>query len=245
MDDQTPGPVSAGNGAVSERLQALLARAAHDQLAEQRAVTTALADLREQVVAIAALVRDGELASERRILAHVDEALLGLTEAVLGGRPTPRPPESLTEGEQGGWTAAESPLVEVQGGDALDDAIAAGAAERDPEVFENDADAEVSTDAPAELDDNPAPDSPAPDSPVLDHPVIDRSAPTDRAPDDPGPEDDTVRSAGPAARRIRGALPPMPPVRSARTGDPAGGDRDEDDDGHEDEPRRPWWRPGG
>ena len=145
----TPGP-----GAVSDRLRALLSRAAEEQLHEQRQVSAVLGELRallqdvdgraatgEQVERVAAGVRElsarvevrldgaqaradelaqevrqataavGQLVqdvhellegSERRLAAHVDDAVLALAEVVLRRR---RPAAAASEPEERGEAA--------------------------------------------------------------------------------------------------------------------------------------------
>ena len=116
----------ASGGATSERLQALLARAAQEQLTEQRQVSAVLADLHELVAGVgrrvdavrddlAALtarldgladrveaggpaVVDVAAASEQRLREHVDEAVLALAQVLL-------PPRR-------GAVAADGPLPE-------------------------------------------------------------------------------------------------------------------------------------
>ncbi len=331
MEEQTRSPVSTGSGAVSERMQALLSRAAEDQLAEQRAVSASLNDLRNQVVEVAEAVRAGDSAGtveqlrvelagnasevrrtyaqlserldtlaqrvdevatsvaqgERRILAHVDEAVLALAEALLRrrrpGRPepatTPAPGAASAEhfAEPGGHETVSVLARTLQGSglgtdvldiDELDRSIAAAEAEEAgdrpgtedgdvaPQVYDNDADAEVPTDAPAgssELSDGPG----QTDEGAVDHPEqIDRAGDSTgqpgaddqeqaAEPDEPlGPApavssgSRTGVTGGHAPRRARSAVPPLPPVMP---GSEQGHDSEEDEDSR----RRPWWRPGG
>lgn len=117
QDDGRPSPMS-------ERMRALLSRAAEEQLSEQRQVSAVLAELRDLVAdvddrlrvlearsaaqadAVAELVleraahtlvpqvaaavredlRETSEAAERRIVEHVDEAVLALAEALLRRR---------------------------------------------------------------------------------------------------------------------------------------------------------------
>lgn len=60
-----PGPGQPGGGAMSERMQALLSRAAEDQLTEQRQVSAVLADLRGLVAGLSDQLR--ETASSARL----------------------------------------------------------------------------------------------------------------------------------------------------------------------------------
>ena len=60
-----PGPGQPGGGAMSERMQALLSRAAEDQLTEQRQVSAVLADLRGLVAGLSDQLR--ETASSSRL----------------------------------------------------------------------------------------------------------------------------------------------------------------------------------
>lgn len=83
-------------GPVSARMQALLSLAVEEQVVEQRAMAGLLADLRAEIAALAEQVRalagvgdvvsQAVVDSERRVLAHVDDAAVALAEALLGRR---------------------------------------------------------------------------------------------------------------------------------------------------------------
>lgn len=96
------GPPAADDGPTAQRLQGLLARAAEEQLSEQRQVSAELVELRTVVGELTAqlvAVRQAVEALERRVeavvpavAAHVDEAVLALADVLLrrrrGGRDT-------------------------------------------------------------------------------------------------------------------------------------------------------------
>lgn len=342
MDDQTREPGSTVNEAVSERMRALLSRAAEDQIVEQRAVSISLTDLRDEVMGVAdavrsgvsagaveqlrseltgnasevrhgfaqvgerldaltdrvaaldvltrdqarevaeqvlsgvaSLVRESELASERRILAHVDEAVLALAEALLRRRRTARP-DALLAGETGPAAEAPGPTDAEPEGlaralhdsaldagaldtgaldiEELDRSLAAAADEagREPDdspVFDNDADAEVSTDAPAGSVDEVGSEAVSTSDNDGDEPAQDVVG-SDKQDAEEGPARDVLVSperpafggqqgvtGGSAPRRARTAVPPLPPVVPAS--------ETPHDDHDEDSRRRPWWRPGG
>lgn len=284
MDDQTRNP-GTGTGAVSERVQALLSRAVEDQLVEQRAVSTSLTDLRNEVVAVAEAVRGGasttaveqlrgELADnasearrasvqlserldaltrrvgevdasvaagERRILAHVDEAVLAVTESLLRPRP---------DRDELDRFIAESA--------AAGEAGPAGSEQDEPGAFDNDADAEVPVDAPAGGQDGPVQEPDAdPDAEVKaegETAVAEASQDAGGRPlaavgagdaSDVDGETGRIRpggrtgvTGGPAPRRARSTVPLPPIVPASETQDNG---HDQEDDGR----RRPWWRPGG
>ncbi len=94
VDDYPTGPLpgptdvpglAPGTGPVSERMRALLARAVDDQVAEQRAVTTMLSDLREQVSALGeALARTASGAGVERVAGDVAALAAELRTATAG-----------------------------------------------------------------------------------------------------------------------------------------------------------------